>query len=178
MIGGPDTLLTGVPASYTATATLTDGTTATVLPVWSTADPAIASVDSSGRLEGQRHGSTNIVATYEGRSASRLVHVVANYGGTWSGNYVVRDCKDSGDLTNYNRFTRFGNPDAHPHFDRTAPNATASDDDAIATFPPDSRHYRVSGFAESVRNDPSPKGKGRHHNMVAALNVGEQSVTN
>ena len=59
-----------------------------------------------------------------------------------------------------------------------APNATASDDDAIATFPPDSRHYRVSGFAESVRNDPSPKGKGRHHNMVAALNVGEQSVTN
>ena len=36
----------------------------------------------------------------------------------------------------------------------------------------------VSGFAESVRNDPFPKGKGRHHNMVAALNVGEQSVTN
>jgi hypothetical protein len=29
------------------------------------------------------------------------VHVVANCRGTWSGDYVVRDCEDSGDLTNY-----------------------------------------------------------------------------
>jgi len=101
MISGPDTLLTGVPATYTVTATLTDGTTATVAPVWSTADPAIASIDSGGRLEGHSHGSTNIVATYEGHSTSRPVHVVANYGGMWSGDFAVRDCKDSGDLTNY-----------------------------------------------------------------------------
>lgn len=101
MISGPETLLTGVPAKYTVTANLSDGTSATVTPVWSTGDPAIATVDGSGRLEGQSHGSTNVIATYEGRSASTLVHVVANYGGTWSGNYVVRACKDSGDLTDY-----------------------------------------------------------------------------
>jgi hypothetical protein len=101
MISGPDTLLTGASASYTGAATLSDGTIATVIPTWSTADPAIASVDTGGHLEGRSHGSTSLVATYEGRSVSRLVHVVANYGGTWSGNYIVRDCKDAGDLTNY-----------------------------------------------------------------------------
>jgi hypothetical protein len=101
VISGPDTLLTGVPASYSVTATLSDGITATVIPVWTTDDPAIASVDSSGRLEGRSHGSTSVIAAFEGRSTSKTVHVVTNYEGTWSGSYVIRACTDSGDLTDH-----------------------------------------------------------------------------
>ena len=100
-ISGPDTLLSGVPVTYMVRATLSDGTTATVTAVWTTSDPAIASIDSTGRLEGRTHGSTNVVATYEGRSTSKGVHVVNNYGGTWEASYIVRTCTDSGDLTNY-----------------------------------------------------------------------------
>lgn len=100
-IRGPDILLTGVPADYTVTATFSDGTAATVSPVWSTDNPAIATIDSSGHLEGRTHGSTRVTATYEGRSASRMARVVANYGGTWNGSYVIRACTDTGDLVDH-----------------------------------------------------------------------------
>ena len=38
---------------------------------------------------------------YQGRSVSRTVQVVNNYGGTWEGTYVVRACTDTGDLTDH-----------------------------------------------------------------------------
>jgi len=100
-ISGPDILLTGVPASYIATATLSDGSAPTVSPVWSTDDPGVATIDSSGRLQGRTHGSTNVIATYEGRTTSRLVRIVANYGGTWNGSFVIRACTDRGDLVDH-----------------------------------------------------------------------------
>jgi hypothetical protein len=46
-------------------------------------------------------GSTNLTATYEGRTASRTVQVVNNYGGTWNGRYVITACTDAGDLTDH-----------------------------------------------------------------------------
>jgi hypothetical protein len=101
VITGVDAVLTGVSASYTATATLANGMTGTVTPAWSSSNPGVASVDSAGRLEGRAHGSTSLTATYEGRSVSRTVQVVNNYGGTWEGTYVVRACTDTGDLTDH-----------------------------------------------------------------------------
>ena len=98
VINGLDTVLTGVPTNYTVTASLSDGTTATVTPVWGTDDPALASIDSTGRLEGRRHGSTTVTAAYDGRTTTRIVHVVANYSGTWKGTMVIRACTDSGEL--------------------------------------------------------------------------------
>ena len=98
VITGVDAVLTGVSTTYTATATLSDGTRA-VTPAWTSSNTNVASVDSDGRLSGRAHGSTDLTAAYAGRTASKTVQVVNNYGGTWEGRYVVRACADSGDLT-------------------------------------------------------------------------------
>jgi hypothetical protein len=100
-VSGPDALLTGLSANYTVTATRSDGSTAAVTAVWSTNNPAIATVDSGGRLEGLSHGSASVTAAYGGRSISKIVQVVNNYSGVWEGTSVSRACTDSGELTNY-----------------------------------------------------------------------------
>lgn len=100
-INGVDAVLTGSVTSYTVTATLSDGTTQTVTPTWSSSDPGVGRVDSTGRLDGRAHGSTNLIASYSGRDASKTVRVVNNYAGTWTGQYVIRACADSGDLNDH-----------------------------------------------------------------------------
>lgn len=101
VITGVDAVLTGSVTSYAVTATLSDGTTRTVTPVWTSSDTGVGSVDSTGHLDGRTHGLTNLTASYEGRSVSKTVQVVNNYGGTWNGSYAIRACADSGDLTDH-----------------------------------------------------------------------------
>jgi hypothetical protein len=95
-ISGVDAIRTGLFADFTATATLSDGTMRAVTPTWTSSNTGVASVDSAGRLVGVAHGSTNLTASYEGRSVSKIVQVVNNYEGTWAGTYVVTACNDSG----------------------------------------------------------------------------------
>ena len=101
VINGVDAVLTGSVTSYTVTAALSDGTTRTVTPAWTSSNPGVGTVDSGGRLDGRAHGSTNLTASYLGRDASKTVNVVNNYGGTWTGQYIVRVCSDSGDLKDH-----------------------------------------------------------------------------
>jgi Bacterial Ig-like domain (group 2) len=96
VISGADYVLTGSTTAYTATATLSDGSTRTVTPLWSSSAADVATVDNAGRLDGRVHGSTTLTAAHDGRSASKTVQVVNNYGGSWSGRYVIRACNDSG----------------------------------------------------------------------------------
>ena len=97
-IAGNEAILTGGSAIYTATAQLSDGTTRQVTPAWTSSDPSVAalSVTTVGRLAGLTHGSVNLAASYQGQSASKDVHIVQNYGGDWSGTYVVDACDQSG----------------------------------------------------------------------------------
>jgi hypothetical protein len=99
VISGADYVLTGSTTVYTATATLSDGSTRTVTPSWSSSAVNLATVDNAGRLDGRAHGSTTLTAAHEGRSTSKTVQVVNNYGGSWSGQYIIRACKDSGNFT-------------------------------------------------------------------------------
>lgn len=98
-ITGADYVLTGSVAAYSATETLSDGTTRTVTPVWSSSAATVATIDNIGRLDGRTHGSTILTAARNGRSASKTVQVVNNYGGLWAGRYIVRACQDSGIFT-------------------------------------------------------------------------------
>lgn len=95
-IDGADAVRTGVSADYTATATLSNGTTQTVTPAWSSSSTSIASVDANGRVTGQSHGAVTLTATHQGASATKAVSVVANFAGQWSGRYVMRACDQSG----------------------------------------------------------------------------------
>jgi hypothetical protein len=98
-IAGADAVLTGVSTNYTAAATMSDGSTRTITPVWTTSNPAVASVDGAGRTEGLAHGATTLTATYQERSVSKTVQVVNDYGGTWEGRYLVTACRDTGELS-------------------------------------------------------------------------------
>ena len=95
-IDGPDTVRTGSTADYTATATLSNGTTQTVTPTWSSNSASTASVDNNGRVTGQSHGVVTLTATHQGASTTKTVSVMANFAGQWSGRYVMRACDQSG----------------------------------------------------------------------------------
>jgi hypothetical protein len=99
VISGADYVLTGSTTAYTVTATLSDGSMRTVTPSWSSSAVDVATIDTAGRLDGRAHGSTTLTAAHDGRSASKTVQVVNNYGGSWSGRYIIRACKDSGVFT-------------------------------------------------------------------------------
>jgi hypothetical protein len=88
----------GLSETYIATATFSDGITQTGTTGWTSSNPGVATVDAAGRLEGRAHGSTTLTATYSGRTASKTVQVVNNYRGTWKGRYVIRACRDTGEL--------------------------------------------------------------------------------
>jgi len=95
-ITGLDAVRTGFFWNYTATATLSNGTTQTVTPTWTSSNSAIASVDAAGRLDGNTHGSVNLSASYQGRTAAKNVNVVQNYGGNWTGTYRMNKCDQAG----------------------------------------------------------------------------------
>ena len=95
-IAGNDAIQTGLFANYTATAQLSNGTTQSVTPTWSSSDPSVGAVDSTGRLDGLTHGSITLAASYQGRSASKSVNIVHNYAGNWTGTYVIQACDQAG----------------------------------------------------------------------------------
>lgn len=101
-ITGLDALRTGFFSDYTATATLSDGSTqnVTTQATWSTGNASVATAEANGRISGQTHGSTTVTATYQGRTGSKAVNVVNNYGGTWTGTYIATACDAAGAFRN------------------------------------------------------------------------------
>lgn len=95
-IDGADALRTGFYTDYTATATLSNGTTQTVTPAWTSSNSSLASVDANGRLSGYNHGGISLTATHQGAAATKGVSIVTNFGGQWSGRYIMRACDQSG----------------------------------------------------------------------------------
>jgi hypothetical protein len=100
-IAGADAILTGVPTPYTASGSFSNGTIGTLTATWRSSNPAVATVDPTGLVEGRSQGSAMVTASYLGRDVSKFVQVVNNYGGRWQGQYRVLSCQDSGDLTDH-----------------------------------------------------------------------------
>jgi len=84
--------------SFTATAALSDGSSKSVSGTWASDASAIASIDSSGKLTANAAGQATITVTYDGVKATRSVRVVPDYQGSWTGDYRVLSCQDSGDF--------------------------------------------------------------------------------
>jgi len=78
---------------------LADGFTRTVTPSWFSSALNVATVDNAGRLDGRAHGPTTLTAAHDRRTTSKTVQVVNNYGGSWSGRYIIRACNNSGIFT-------------------------------------------------------------------------------
>ena len=95
---GTDVIRTGFFADFAIVATMSDRTTqiVTAQATIATSDQSIATVDKNGRLTALRFGQVTILASYQGRDASRTITVMHNYAGTWNGTFAVRACDQSG----------------------------------------------------------------------------------
>jgi len=85
--------------AFTATATMSDGSSKSVAGTWATDAPAIATIDSAGKVTGVAPGQAAITVTYDGAKATRTIRVVPDYQGNWTGEYTVLTCQDSGDFS-------------------------------------------------------------------------------
>jgi uncharacterized protein YjdB len=67
----------GATAQFTATATLSDGTTRNInsSATWGSSNTSIATVSSSGIVTGARAGSAVITATYQGVAGSMTITI-------------------------------------------------------------------------------------------------------
>jgi hypothetical protein len=86
------TFLIGHPARLTAQAAYSDGSTRIVAAQWSAAPVEIATVDSTGTLTLLKTGTTAITASFDGRTATKSLRVLPDYGGTWDGSAQVVAC--------------------------------------------------------------------------------------
>jgi hypothetical protein len=88
----------GATETFTASATLSDGSTRAVTGgVWGGDAPFVASVEAgTGRVTGVGSGMVTIFVDAEGRRGTKLVRGLPNYQGTWSGSYFVTSCSQTG----------------------------------------------------------------------------------
>jgi Bacterial Ig-like domain (group 2) len=82
--------------TFTVTATMSDGTSRAVAGTWTSGAAPVATVDSSGKVTAVASGQATITVTYSGASATRTIRVVPDYQGSWTGDYTVLSCQDSG----------------------------------------------------------------------------------
>jgi len=90
------TVFIGSAVQFSAQETLSNGTTrAAQNPVWSSSNPAVATVSASGVVTGVAAGEVTISA--RATTVGTLpVRVYPSFGGTWDGVDVVTSCVDAG----------------------------------------------------------------------------------
>jgi len=86
----------GSEQTFSAQVGYVDGTRQLDTAAWGSDDPAVASVDGSGRVRGISAGSTAIRAQVGSLTASKIVRVAKRVGGASQGEFVVRRCTASG----------------------------------------------------------------------------------
>jgi hypothetical protein len=97
IIAGPDVVRTGFASDYTVSVSLSDGSSKLSASASCTSsDPSVASIAAPCRLTGNKHGSATLTVSSEGRTTSKTVNVVNNYGVSWEGDYQVTTCDDAG----------------------------------------------------------------------------------
>jgi hypothetical protein len=70
-------------------------TPSTSVITWTSSDPTLLTVDSTGNATGIASGQVTLTASADtGQKASLAVQVVPVYGGTWAGNVTVIGCTD------------------------------------------------------------------------------------
>ena len=86
-------LFLGASETFTATITLSDGTTEVATgAVWSTDAAPIATVDATGKVTGRASGTVTVIVDASGLHGTKLIRVLPNYGGSWAGHYGINNC--------------------------------------------------------------------------------------
>lgn len=102
-VTGPDRVFIGATEAFTATATMSDGSTRAVSSGWNTDAPAVATVEgATGRVTGVGSGMVTVYVIHDGRQGAKVIRGLPNFQGVWSGSYVVRSCTQSGQVASAN----------------------------------------------------------------------------
>ena len=96
MSPGTDWLKINGTEKFSVTAQYSTGVVEAVTPTWTTDAASIAVVDASGTVTGLAPGQATIAASYQGKSISRGIRVIPDYGGQWAGNWTVTSCTVQG----------------------------------------------------------------------------------
>ena len=92
-------LYIGASETFTATATMSDGSSRAITSgVWSTDNPVVASVNSAGLVTIVGSGTVNVSVTFGGKTGSKSIRGLPNYQGTWTGTYRIDSCSATGDF--------------------------------------------------------------------------------
>ena len=104
-----DLLFIGASETFTATASMSNGgSQAVTAGQWGSDAQSVASVEAAtGRVTGVGSGMATIFVDYQGRRGTKLIRVLPNYQGTWSGSYFIRTCSHSGDFARFNFCSNF-----------------------------------------------------------------------
>jgi len=99
-IAAPSTgFRTGQNQTFTAQVAFSNGTTqAPSSPAWASSNSTIASVNNAGVVTANTQGTAGISVSSQGFSAQLPIQVWQDYQGTWTGEYVIRVCAQSGDF--------------------------------------------------------------------------------
>jgi hypothetical protein len=93
-----DQLHVGASETFTATAVLDNGQTQAVTGgVWGGDAATVAAVEAStGRVTGVGSGMVTVFVDYQGARGTKLMRILPNFQGTWSGSYIVNGCSQTG----------------------------------------------------------------------------------
>ncbi len=96
---GPATDLLKIKSaeSFSATTTSSSGTQKVASASWTSDNPAVASVDSAGKVTGNASGRATITAQAEALRATVNLRVVPDYQGRWEGVTRLTGCTAEGD---------------------------------------------------------------------------------
>lgn len=100
VISSSNMLYIGASETFTAVATMTDGSSKAVIEgVWSEDNPGVAMVEAAtGQVTIVGSGMVNIFVDYAGQQGSKSIRGLPNYQGTWSGSYIFTSCNATGDF--------------------------------------------------------------------------------
>lgn len=90
----------GTTETFTATAAMSNGASQPVAGgQWGSDNPAVARAEAAtGRVTGVGSGTATIYVDYQGQRGTKLIRVVPDFQGTWSGSYFIDACQQSGDF--------------------------------------------------------------------------------
>ena len=95
---GDDFILIGETVQFSASVSLSDGSSATQSGTWGSDAATVAAVDATGKVTALAWGKATIYVDVQNHRGTRLVTVMPNFKGEWHGGIVLDRCRQNGDF--------------------------------------------------------------------------------
>jgi len=97
-----DFILIGESVQFSASVSLSDGSSSTQSGTWGSDAATVAAVDTAGKVTALAWGKATIYVDVQNHRGTRLVTVMPNFKGEWHGGIVLDKCRQNGDFATTN----------------------------------------------------------------------------